>query len=477
MDSSQLFKDEYLTGNLNARGVDVCARIIGTLAMAIISIVGFSITMSSIAKNAVNGLYAVFPKFWDKVYEAHQAKLMGGGNQGMQMQQGGMRGISGILRGGANGGGIGMMVLGCFPNVKAVTDFSDGILDAKAYFLKAVPLCVVQVFIGVFIFFGYTGKVAQACAEFGTGLFDVVLTNVDPTAWVEALPTKMVVLDLATDGSPIDHDKVVNKVTRDAYSTYLGFCNDVEKEKRVMLARDIESWVMGVLEPYTTYTDSDKYKYTLFTAVVKGAPDLSRADEAKGKGTFSVAKSTPIDIWTDISGTAIDVSDMYLVVRLQFTRIASHGTSTQSVQSTAQIPKSNASVDTSKGIITIPMPEGAEFSVPSGSSGGLTLSDGSVINVKFSTTSGNLLITAAKKSDNEKMTTDCSIKNISGLYYKVDTSHPISGIEFASGLSTITFKPSNNAISEWTWGGKPEEADDEEQPTSSSSTNDTDLGL
>ena len=68
--------DELL--NLNWFSGDVTGPVqpvveaIGAGASVIISVVGFLIVCSSILKNSTHGLYAVSPKFWDRVYDVKQ---------------------------------------------------------------------------------------------------------------------------------------------------------------------------------------------------------------------------------------------------------------------------------------------------------------------------------------------------------------------------------------------------------------------
>ena len=460
MDPNRLFRDEWLIGNLDILGV--VADIIGTICIFFISLTGFGIVMSSIFNNALHGLYAVSPKFWDRVDEAKRAQFdaKGGGNQ-----------VSKAL------GTITSVLLSCCPNVKAMTNFDDEILDAKAYFFRAIPLMCLSVFIGVLIFFGYPTKFVKAVSIFGTGVIDLALANIDPLSWVQALPGEFVLLDLATDGSELSHDKVINDVTRSCFKSYTGLCNDVKKERRNALAREIEMWVMGEMTAYQQYTNDDAYDYKLSTYVVTGEPDLTSRDNQSVGNIYSIAKKIPASTWNVDGLTAVNTDNQWLVFTINFTKKASTGkTVTTSVENSATVPSSNIQTNSQNGTVTVTFGESSsEYYLRT--TGNISASiylegESSPITVTAKQVEGGnkITFTADTASGANKLkeagANIANISSISGLYYNGGGSHPITSITYGESVS---FKSGDANIGSWNWGSAPKALTADEQGAGSSS--------
>lgn len=316
-----LFNVEWTSGDMTVSSVEFISKYVGMFAVIVISIVGFGIVMASILKNATHGLYAVSPKFWDRVDEVKKVELRGLNSAGRQRVAPGNNEVMKLI-------GTGMAVLlSLLPNIKAMTDFDDEVLDAKAYFMKAIPLMCLHIFIGVFIFFGFPAQVAQKASEFGTGLFDVVLTNVDPSAWVEELPDKLAVLKFSTDGAKNDTDKAINTAAKKVTTTYLGAVPSVTKEKRLEVALSIESWVASNMNGLEDYCNPDKYDMEVTATVYKFGNDPKESVERVYNQTSNGV--TTYAWYTDFSkfepkGTE-DVSDWFIRYDLIFTAVASSG--------------------------------------------------------------------------------------------------------------------------------------------------------
>ena len=173
-----LFNIQWSKGNLGS--INFIVQWLSWASVILISIVGFGIVIFSIGKNALAGLYAVSPKLWDRVDEVKKANIsakQGSGNQ-----------LINIL------GSIPTILCKALPNVKAMTEFDDEQISPKVYFMKSLPVLCLQIFVGVFIFFGYPSQVANTVSKFGTGVLDVVFANVDPTAWISKLPGEISVV-------------------------------------------------------------------------------------------------------------------------------------------------------------------------------------------------------------------------------------------------------------------------------------------
>ncbi len=228
--SQNLFDEDYTTGNLYQ--IEWLTKNLGTLACWIISAVGFGIVIFSILKNALSGLYVVNPNIWEKVDDIKKQLTDKGGKISNNDQ---INKIGGVLS----------FVLGLLPNVKALTDFEDGDdIDKKQYFMKSLPVCVAQIFIGMFIFFGYPSKIANWIGSAGTEVLDMVISNVDPVQFVSSMTTKMVTVKFGTDGSSNPLDMNVNEAAKQTYQAAAALASDISKDSRQVLAYNCESWLL-----------------------------------------------------------------------------------------------------------------------------------------------------------------------------------------------------------------------------------------
>lgn len=463
-----LFSPEYTQGNLAE--IDFIADKIGWIAVIVISIVGFGIVMATLLKNALHGLYAVSPKFWDRVDEAKKSSLRGNNSGGNE--------ITRVM------GSISIVFLNCLPNVKALTDFDDEVLDAKAYFMKAIPLACIQIFIGVFIFFGYPARVAEKFSDFGRGLFDVVLMNVDPLAWVQSLPDKFAVVSLATDGSKSDVDQAINKIAKEVFNTYVGELDDMTKEKRLEISKQIEQWVIENTEKeYSTYCNTDKYKMSVTARVNVSEPNLDRVHDKEENGIHTFAYKTPMDTWEH--GSAKDVSTKWLRYDLVFTPVASKG-DTSSVDCTMSIANSSFSVvDGGKKIeIKLPAAE-SDYGISALSRAvGVVNSGGEDIKVNIAY-DGTEKITITPQTSGKNLSDAKTVSQVSGLYYFMGTSkHAIRDITTGgSSYPHFTPKKDSDSVQAWDWGSGPNKKtdssandEDNEENTNPASVKDSDEG-
>ena len=170
-----LFSKAWTEGNLYE--IQGFVSKLGSFACMLISIVGFGIVIFSILKNAMSGLYVVNPTFWDRVDDIKQQAISG--------MQSTIQEAAGSVNGKGNYaaqkvGGIFTFLLGLIPNIKALTDFDDGVpVDKKQYFMKSIPLLIAQIFIGMMIFFGYPAKIAEWLGNGATYAIAAVIKNVD----------------------------------------------------------------------------------------------------------------------------------------------------------------------------------------------------------------------------------------------------------------------------------------------------------
>lgn len=144
----------------------------------IISIVSFFIISAAMLKNVCAGAYCANSKFWDKVDEAHQVTDA----LNLQSLQGFGQKITTVTP-----GGIGKFFLGIVPNIKRLTDFDDGDIDPKAYWMRAIPQMIGCVIIGIFIYNGYYRDTAAKVGEMGSVLISRTLNSVNPDSFINKL--------------------------------------------------------------------------------------------------------------------------------------------------------------------------------------------------------------------------------------------------------------------------------------------------
>lgn len=434
-----LFSPKWTTGKLDE--ISFVVEILATLATWVISIVGFGIIISSLLKNSVAALYCANSNFWDKVDQIKQGQaveIAAGANSNQ---------VTAVL------GSAITFLLSLMPNIKKMTDFDDGVLDAKMYFMKAIPMMVLTIFIGVFVFRGYPARIADYATSFGTGVLDAVLTNVDPVAWVEKIPTEIAVIRLTTDAANDDVSKNINKAARKVISAYLGAVNDVPKKERVNLARDIESWVSQNSGDYQSYCDTGKYKCDVTALIQRFDPqeDINRIHGVESNGITQFSYAQPVSYF-DKGISALDVSEMWVQYIVKFTRVASK-TTKKELQCTLTLPNSMRTIGENGTAIIVSMP------TPSGSYGfyGWTSpvgKDESGNYVYVYVSSGGQLKIVQKESRNSVEGVR-SITNIDGLFYQAGTSkHEIKNIYFGDNSSPV-FTDVTGAVSSWTWGEEP----------------------
>lgn len=142
--------------------------------MAFISFVSFFIISAACLRNVLAGAYCVFPKFWDKVHEAHLA------SEGISFAS-----VQSYFSGGqwknTSSGTISQFFMRMLLDIKVLTDFeTEQDVDYKQYFMRAIPQCILAVFIGVFIYNGYYRDVMIVTSQFGSKVTLNALYSVKP---------------------------------------------------------------------------------------------------------------------------------------------------------------------------------------------------------------------------------------------------------------------------------------------------------
>lgn len=440
-----LFDPQYTTGQMHGElfGFDFVGTfvsIFGPFCMIVISIVGFFIVNASIFKNALDGLYATFPKWFDRVDEEKTNALT----------------LASLGQGARNIANVDLLglplkiLIRMTPNIKRMCNVAEGVQDPKSYFMKAIPIAVIQIFIGVFIWYGYTGEVGRKAAEFGTEFIDVVLLNVDPKAWVDNLPGEWGKPSISTDGSFADKDKVINAVSKQVYTAAVGEVSDISKENKTALASEIEAWVISCIDQHAEYTDLNKYDFKASARVELGAPNLEKVHGAQKDGNYQIAYATPISGFQ--TGTAINLGEKHIRFDVLFKEIAQKEVSLSNIESTLYIPTSSARFSGTNSLtISVGGYDAANhlfaMSRASGKVGNVevlieVVNGSNTINIKPATSSGEI------PSDARAVT------GIKGLSYRSGSNNNLVTSIQISGNETI-FKPANGSINNWRPGEAP----------------------
>lgn len=411
-----------------------------SFAVIVISFVGLGIVVSSIFKNSVHGLYASNTKFWDKVYEAKTMKIKeraGDGNR-----------IGSVLKGGTS------IILSVFPNVKAYTDFEEsdgrGTLTPKAYFFKAIPMMVIVVFIGMFIFFGYPTKTAQKLGTAGLQMFDVVLNNVDPGAWVDMAFKSFANPDFATEDATNDFDRAIYKISKATWNKYVGRLSDMTKERRIAVGASIENWVTSCMSSYVEYTNSKKYTMTVDARIYEqGAPSTVHVHEKTDEnGTYSLMFYHEMASWKPGVPLADEVlSNMYIAFVVQFTPKAN-----SEVKETDSLEMKTASVLTGDSKYTINIVAGSDEGklVVKGAYGKAEVNGKTIsINIEYSDDKLTLIGYTGK----ENLSGVTAITKVSGITYVVDgQSYTVKTIKPDGGQTQNTIFNFEGSPETWNLG-------------------------
>lgn len=467
---NNLFNPAYTSGDLSK--IKPIVNIVQTVSVWVISIIGLAITISTITKQAVHGLYATNPKFWDKVDEIHRQKL------GATVDRGGNQ-IQMIL-------GFGLsFAFSLFPNVKAITEFDGDTVDPKTFFTKSLPMSCLYLFIGVFIFYGYTTKLGEKVSLFGTELLDNYFLQIDPIEWAERIPTSFAKINLSTSGSKASFDNQVNDVTKKAYSALKTDLGDITKEKQPRVALEVESWVISCFEEVRQYTDEDNWKLTFNARTTPMMSDLSKVHNGKSAdGTeFTFAWQKPISEFNTGSAN-VNAGTDYLRIDLAYKKKAAKDNTT-AVE--CNMFGGSYSSGTKEGTIELGTSSTEAQVTGNGTRGAV---DGMAVELKVN---GSKITVKPLKAGDKLPDKISEITDITSLYYSFGSgTHPIKIISINGEQgNSISFSPinSSSSVDSWNWGEGPknkagtdnssnnneDDEDDDNEPTEKETDDPKDL--
>lgn len=226
-----------------------------------ITLVAFLIILVAMFKNVLAAAYCAYPKFWNKVNDAHTKNKDAGIIKQIQEAANGMKG-------GTQSVTVGEIIMGVLPDIKAMTDFEADTLSPKTYFMKAIPQMIVCVIIGAFIYNGYYRDVTSKVVDVGSTLLQRTLLECDPVAMYDQFTGSAGRPVFRSDNSVDDEGKLQNRIATSLYTSIIGTYKDITSAdaKRQLADKcdDMAATVVAEVKAKSVeYIDESKYKPSL----------------------------------------------------------------------------------------------------------------------------------------------------------------------------------------------------------------------
>lgn len=204
--------------------------------MTVITFVAFFIISVALLRNVLAGAYCAFPKFWDQVHDAHKE------NEDKAFFES-IKGIKDSYKT-ASMGTLKTAVFRIVPDIKVMTDFDEGELSAKDYFIKAIPQMIIVVIIGVFIYNGYYRDFTSLVASTGAEFIDRTILSFDPVGAFDTLMNTSGRPAFASDDSMDEFGKRKNRIANDIYDQIITKYTDIkDADTKAALAGQIDNVV------------------------------------------------------------------------------------------------------------------------------------------------------------------------------------------------------------------------------------------
>lgn len=227
-----------------------------------ITLVAFLIILVAMFKNVLAAAYCAYPKFWNKVNDAHTKNKDAGIIKQIQEAANGMKG-------GTQSVTVGEIIMGVLPDIKAMTDFEADTLSPKTYFMKAIPQMIVCVIIGAFIYNGYYRDVTSKVVDVGSTLLQRTLLECDPVAMYDQFTGSAGRPVFTSDNATDSRTQLQNKIATSVYTSIIGTYTDIKSaDAKRTLADECDRLADSVLQGISTddtFTDDAKWKPTLTT--------------------------------------------------------------------------------------------------------------------------------------------------------------------------------------------------------------------
>lgn len=277
--------------------VEHIGRWVDSWFAAVITFVAFFIISASCLRNVLAGAYCVFPKFWDKVDEAHKA-----------MESISIASIQGAFAGGAwkntvSTGSFTQFVLRCLPNIKVLTDFEEAQdVDYKQYFMRAIPQCVLAVFVGVFIYNGYYRDVMKVTSSFGSEVVTQAINSIDPHDILYKLTNISGIPPYPVKGAKDGVEHVADNLVTNMYKHVLGqYPDQAEKAHKTDCFQSLSKWALAQANAkYSAYSDAEVWDMQVLTTGYDTSEPSMPADKTSEDG-MEVTSSVVMNCTTDLS--------------------------------------------------------------------------------------------------------------------------------------------------------------------------------
>lgn len=282
----------------------------------VITIVAFLIILVAMFKNVLAAAYCAYPKFWDRVDAAHKEVESVGWIQQFKDT---------FMTRDINSGSFSNAIMRILPNIKTLTDFEGDTVRPKTYFIRAIPQMLICIIIGAFIYNGYYRDTAAKVVDFGSEMVSRVLLEVDPIAVFDQFTGAAGRPVFASDGSELDDQKLINKLSVNVYNAVIGEYNDIKgADAKRALADKIEikmsEWVATL---GSQYMDSEAWKSIMQVAITTGEVDISKIDGNRNTDGTVVQHAMQFPVADLNLSSNIHVNDpMYVRVRLNFEKQA-----------------------------------------------------------------------------------------------------------------------------------------------------------
>lgn len=285
----------------------------------VITVVAFLIILVAMFKNVLAAAYCAYPKFWDRVDAAHKEVESLGWVQQFKDT---------FITKDVNSGSFSNALMRILPNIKAFTDFEGDTIRPKTYFIRAIPLMLMSVIIGAFIYNGYYRDLAAKVVDFGSEMVSRVLLEVDPIAVFDQFTGSAGRPVFASDNSEIPEQQLVNKISTNVYNTVIGEYNDVSgSDAKRALANAIEgkvqAWVDILAETDNTYVDGVSWRSILQVSLTNGEVSIDQIDGKfnKERTVAQYAMQFPVSDLNLSSNINVGLP-MYVRVRVNFEKQA-----------------------------------------------------------------------------------------------------------------------------------------------------------
>lgn len=284
----------------------------------VVTIVAFLIIIVAMLKNILAGAYCAYPKFWEKVHTAHEECA----NQGWVEQAQNLFGREHIRE--VNSGSFKSVILRIIPDVVTWTDFESGTVSPRMYWSRALPLMILSIMLGAFIYNGFYRDAAGKVVDFGSEMVSRVLLEVDPIAVWDQFTGASGRPTFASDGSEIESEKLVNKIATNAYNAVIGEYNDISgSDAKKALAATIEgkvrNWVEDLASIDSSYVNGKSWKPVIQVSLTNGPIDITQIN-GKSNDTGTVkqyANQFPVSDLHISSNKDVNIP-MYVRMRVNF---------------------------------------------------------------------------------------------------------------------------------------------------------------